>query len=103
MTADEYFAGTNAAPKLISLAEGFTPAAPKEFVVSAAAEVSSPAVPASNTMSDKEYQDGYHALSKENEALKSRVRDLEAQVQDLLAKSEQQGVADGLSNLSIKD
>ncbi|KAI9008575.1 hypothetical protein DFJ74DRAFT_687932 [Hyaloraphidium curvatum] len=96
LTADEYFAGKNAPPKLISLAEGFKPQAPKEFVVAAAAaaEHAPPPAAGGRTMSEKEFQDGYYALLKENEQLKARIRDLETSNANLVEKS--------LSQMSLK-
>ena len=39
-------------------------------------------------MSDKEYQDGYHALRKENEDLKSLVAQRDARIRQLEAQLE---------------
>jgi coronin-1B/1C/6 len=89
MTADEYFSGKNAAPKLISLAEGYKPPAPKEFVVSAAAAADSPPTTpgATKALSDKEVQDlkaSYGTLLEENKMLKARVTELERENQKMV-------------------
>lgn len=85
MTIDEFFSGKNADPKLISLETTFVPGV-KEFVTSG----SPPTEPADNKVptSDKEYQEAYHVLRKENEDLKgivatrdAKIRALEAQLQ----------------------
>lgn len=104
LTTDDYFAGKNAAPKLISLADGFKPATPKEFVVSAAAAVEqAPSVtPAGKVMSDKEYQEGYWSLSKENEQLKARVRELESRMRELEA-SNQKMVEERFAAMNVKN
>ncbi len=84
LNIDEFFSGKNADPKLISLETTFVPAV-KEFVTS----ITPPAEPADNKAptSDKEYQEAYHVLRKENDDLKgilatrdAKIRALEAQL-----------------------
>ncbi|KAI8816914.1 uncharacterized protein EV422DRAFT_543554 [Fimicolochytrium jonesii] len=88
LTADEFFSGKTSPPKLISLETGFAAATTaKEFVTTAKpVEAVNEKVPTT----EKEYQDAYHALRKENEDLKNqisnrdaRIRQLEAQVESL--------------------
>ncbi|KAL2912462.1 Coronin-like protein crn1 [Polyrhizophydium stewartii] len=91
MSAADWLAGKTQAPKLINLEKGFVPAAPKEFVTSAPASVDPTPTTGAPPMTEKEYQDAYHSLRKENDELKSvlaqrdaRVRQLEAQLEGLL-------------------
>lgn len=72
---------------MIDLEHGFTPVAIKEFVTSAAAVEAATAAGPSN---EKEYQDAYHLLRKENEELKGVVaaRDVRVrQLESLLASA----------------
>ncbi|KAJ3048671.1 Coronin-2B, partial [Rhizophlyctis rosea] len=91
LTIDEFFAGKTAGPKLISLESGFTAAPAKEFVTSAPPpeekETKGPST-------EKEYQEAYHTLRKENDDLKNqvsqkdvRIRQLEAQLEGLLKEN----------------
>ncbi|KXS15157.1 DUF1900-domain-containing protein [Gonapodya prolifera JEL478] len=93
LTAEKWFAGKDAQPKRISLANGFVAAAPKEFLVSPAAKEAQSVTPelersgGKPPMTEKDYQEAYHALRKENEKLRNeleqskvRVRQLEAQL-----------------------
>lgn len=91
LTIDEFFSGKNADPKLISLETTFVPAV-KEFVTSG----SPPPEPSDNKTpaTEKEYQDAYHVLRKENDDLKgilatrdAKIRALEAQL-SLLSTSD---------------
>ncbi|KAJ3186604.1 Coronin-2B [Gaertneriomyces sp. JEL0708] len=91
LTVDEFFQGKTADPKLISLEGGFTATAvAKEFVTSGpAVEATTEKLP----QTDKEYQEAYHALRKENEDLKNqvtsrdlRIRQLEGQLESLSKK-----------------
>jgi len=91
LTIDEFFAGKTAPPKLISLETGFTAAAAKEFVTTAAPPE---AIDVHGPKSEKEYQDAYHRLNKENDDLKNqvsqrdvRIRQLEAQLETLMKES----------------
>jgi coronin-1B/1C/6 len=52
ISTKDWLSGTTRGPKLISLEKGFVPVAPKEFVTSAPAEASEPAVPAQLTDKD---------------------------------------------------
>ncbi|KAJ3342579.1 Coronin-like protein crn1 [Gonapodya sp. JEL0774] len=92
LTSDKWFAGKDAPATKISLANGFVATVPKEFTVSAAAQQVSHEQELSSSggkpaMTEKDYQDAYHALRKENEKLRNeleqskvRVRQLEAQL-----------------------
>ncbi|KND02664.1 uncharacterized protein SPPG_01749 [Spizellomyces punctatus DAOM BR117] len=90
LTVDEFFAGKTAQPKLISLETGFTAAPAKEFVTTApVVEAGAEKLPST----EKEYQDAYHTLRKDNDDLKNqlsqrdaRIRQLEAQLEGLLKK-----------------
>ncbi|KAJ3319789.1 Coronin-2B [Boothiomyces sp. JEL0866] len=86
LTAAEWLSGKTAGPKLISLESGFVPPAPKEFVTTGAATVT-PVGTAPPPLNEKEFQEQYQVLKKENEELKSvitqrdiRIRQLEAQL-----------------------
>ncbi|KAJ3288432.1 Coronin-2B [Borealophlyctis nickersoniae] len=88
LTVDEYFAGKTKEPKLMSLESGFTASGPKEFVTSAPPpEV----IDVKGPTTEKEYQDAYHSLRKENDDLKNqvsqrdvRIRQLEAQLETMM-------------------
>ncbi|KAG0049454.1 Coronin-like protein crn1 [Gryganskiella cystojenkinii] len=93
LTADAWFGGETAGPKLISLERGFTATAKKEFVSSAAAQVAEEYV--APPKSDKDYQEAYHKLRLENEDLKNqmaqrdvKIRLLEVQLEQLTARNE---------------
>lgn len=90
MSADEWLGGKTAKPKLVSLENGFVPpTAKKEFKSDAPANVDSGmAVPTS----EKEYQDAYHKLRKENDKMKNeisqkdvKIRQLEVQLENMKA------------------
>ncbi|KAF9896736.1 Coronin-like protein crn1, partial [Lobosporangium transversale] len=90
LTADAWFGGETANPKLISLEKGFTSSVKKEFVASAAAQAAETIVAAPKT--DKDYQEAYHKLRQENEDLKNqlaqkdvKIRLLEVQLDQLTA------------------
>lgn len=85
LSATEFFGGKTADPKLISLESGFVASGPKEFVTTGTppSEIPELKVP----VTDKDYQDAYHILRKENDDLKnvlaqrdSKIRALEAQL-----------------------
>ncbi|KAJ3127958.1 Coronin-like protein crn1 [Nowakowskiella sp. JEL0407] len=87
LSADEFWAGQTKPPKLISLENGYVASATvtKEFVTTAMEVVKETNV---GPVTEKEYQDAYHALRKENEELKHtiatrdiRIRQLEAQLE----------------------
>ncbi|KAJ3091357.1 Coronin-like protein crn1 [Quaeritorhiza haematococci] len=88
LSADDFFAGKTLPPKLISLEKGFTASGPKDFVTTAPA----PQEPEQKVpQNEKEYQDAYHALKKENDELKNhltqrdvRIRQLEAQLEAMM-------------------
>ncbi|KAI9357008.1 hypothetical protein DFJ73DRAFT_821808 [Zopfochytrium polystomum] len=89
LTADQYFAGKTAPPKLISLENGFVAAATaKEFVTSAPAPVDVGVAAVRGPQTEKEYQDAYHALRKENEDLKNQVSQRDAKIRQLEAQLE---------------
>jgi coronin-1B/1C/6 len=92
LTSEQWFSGKNADPKLISLEKGFQASERKEFVTEAVVtnEVRDPL---KNPQSEKEYQDAFHALRKENDALKNelaqkdvRLRQLEMQLESMNVK-----------------
>ena len=92
LTADAWFGGETAGPKLISLEKGFT-ATTKEFVSSAAAQVAEEY--AAPPKSEKDYQEAYHKLRLENEDLKNqmaqrdvKIRLLEVQLEQLTARND---------------
>lgn len=95
MSADAWFGGESAEPKLISLEKGFTASAKKEFVVSSAAAHAGEEHVVAPPKSDKDYQEAYHKLRQENEDLKNqmaqrdvKIRLLEVQLEQLTAHSE---------------
>ncbi|EIE89695.1 hypothetical protein RO3G_14406 [Rhizopus delemar RA 99-880] len=71
LTADEWFEGKDADPKLVDLEAGFTAKAKKEFVPTAAPV--------------EEYQEAYHEARKENEELKGQLsqRDVKIRVLEI--------------------
>ena len=90
MSAQEWLAGKTAAPKLVSLEKGFVAAAPKEFVTTAEVPTASSA---KQPMTEKDYQESYHQMKKENDELQgqvasrdARIRQLEAQIAALETK-----------------
>jgi hypothetical protein len=67
LSAEEWFSGKNAEPKMIDLKDGFVAAAPKAFTISAPPTPAEPvAVKPGN---EKEWQDALNASKRENEAL----------------------------------
>ena len=91
LTIEEFLSGKNADPILISLETAFVPGI-KEFVTSGTppSETADTKAP----VTDKEYQEAYHSLRKENEDLKgilatrdAKIRALEAQL-SLLSTSD---------------
>ncbi|KAJ3058457.1 Coronin-2B [Podochytrium sp. JEL0797] len=95
LTSDEFFAGKNADPKLISLEQGFVPSASAAaFVTSGTVDMgaTSPGrISGSRTpvLSEKEMQDTVNSLRKENDELKSQVSNKEARIRQLEALLEQ--------------
>ncbi|KAJ3144168.1 Coronin-2B, partial [Irineochytrium annulatum] len=93
LKCEEFFKGKTAAPKLVSL-EGFVAAtAVREFVTSAPAPTDVGLAAVKGPSTEKEYQDAYHSLRKENDDLKNQVsvrdakiRQLEAQLESLSAR-----------------
>ncbi|RKO98967.1 hypothetical protein CXG81DRAFT_15211 [Caulochytrium protostelioides] len=83
LTADAFFAGETATPHLISLEKGFTPLA-REFTTSAPPPVEHAEGKGPST--EKEYQDAYHALRRENEDLKNTIAQREARIRQLEAQ-----------------
>ncbi|KAG0748826.1 hypothetical protein G6F62_000764 [Rhizopus arrhizus] len=84
LTADEWFEGKDADPKLVDLEAGFIAKAKKEFVPTAApvekikSEMSSP-------VKEKNYQEAYHEARKENDELKGQLsqRDVKIRVLEI--------------------
>ncbi|KAI8591374.1 hypothetical protein BDZ88DRAFT_411257 [Geranomyces variabilis] len=89
LSVDEFFAGKTAPPKLISLETGFTAAPAKEFVTSGPAVDATADIKLPQT--EKEYQDAYHSLRKENEDLKNQVSNRDARIRQLEAQVESLG------------
>ncbi|KAG0267354.1 Coronin-like protein crn1 [Mortierella polycephala] len=87
LTADAWFEGESANPKLISLEKGFTATAKKEFVASVAAQAAEDIVTAPK--SDKDYQEAYHKLRQENEDLKNQVAQKDVKIRLLEVQLEQ--------------
>ncbi|KAF9178696.1 Coronin-like protein crn1 [Haplosporangium sp. Z 767] len=87
LTADAWFGGETANPKLISLEKGFTATAKKEFVASVAAQAAEDIVTAPK--SDKDYQEAYHKLRQENEDLKNQVAQKDVKIRLLEVQLEQ--------------
>ncbi|KAF9977887.1 Coronin-like protein crn1 [Actinomortierella ambigua] len=87
LTADAWFAGETADPKLLSLEKGFTAAPKKEFVASAQAQVAEE-VPV-QLKSDKDYQEAYHKLRQENEDLKNQLAQKDVKIRLLEVQLEQ--------------
>ena len=103
MTSEEWIGGKECnGPELISLETGFVPPLRRDFTTSATPSQRSSAIvsssyPGSRTPSilsapgnEKEYQDAYHSLRKENDDLKSilvqrdiKIRQLESQLEAL--------------------
>ncbi|KAF9581870.1 Coronin-like protein crn1 [Lunasporangiospora selenospora] len=88
LTADEFFAGEVANPKLISLEKGFTASTKKEFVASAPAQAAEEAV-VTAPKSDKDYQEAYHKLRQENEDLKNQIAQKDVKIRLLEVQLEQ--------------
>ncbi|KAF9980614.1 Coronin-like protein crn1 [Modicella reniformis] len=87
LTADAWFDGEDANPKLISLEKGFIAPAKKEFVASAAAQAAETIVVAPK--SDKDYQEAYHKLRQENEDLKNQLAQKDVKIRLLEVQLEQ--------------
>jgi coronin-1B/1C/6 len=82
LTVAEFFNGVTRPPTLISLEHGFEASVPKAFSTNAPAPVAEEKGP----QSDKEYQDAYHTLRRENEDLKNAVSMREARIVQLEAQ-----------------
>lgn len=92
MTSAEWFEGNNAKPKLVSLEKGFQASAKKDFVTEAPVASNEARDPLKNPANEREYQDAFHSLRKENDGLKNelaqkdvRIRQLELQLENLLS------------------
>ncbi|CEP12573.1 hypothetical protein [Parasitella parasitica] len=124
LTADEWFEGKNAEPKLIDLEVGFTAKEKKEFTPSTTVEEVKPDTASASSESasansvEKSAQDQLKELSKENEELKSlitqkdtKIRVLEIEVDKLrtelaeltLAKKNEELRAERLEELPHSD
>ncbi|KAI9203530.1 uncharacterized protein BJ171DRAFT_509889 [Polychytrium aggregatum] len=84
LTADEFFAGKTAPPKLISLEHGFQPIAIKEFVTSAPAPAPEQGI--RTPQNEREYHEAYNHLRRENEELKNSLASKEARIRQLEAQ-----------------
>ncbi|KAJ3384770.1 Coronin-2B [Entophlyctis sp. JEL0112] len=92
LTADEFFSGKDANPKLISLEKGFVPSvSATAFVTTGTVEIASPGRTSSapTALSEKELQDVVSQLRKENEELKTQVNSKDARIRQLEAQLEQ--------------
>ncbi|KAF9922096.1 Coronin-like protein crn1 [Linnemannia zychae] len=87
LTADAWFAGETADPKLVSLEKGFTASVKKEFVASVAAQAAEDIVAPLKT--DKDYQEAYHKLRQENEDLKNQIAQKDVKIRLLEVQLEQ--------------
>ncbi|KAJ3013030.1 Coronin-2B [Thoreauomyces humboldtii] len=81
----DFFNGKSAPPKLISLETGFTAPPTREFVTAA---VVADATTEKAPQTEKEYQDAYHTLRKENDDLKNQVSNRDARIRQLEAQVE---------------
>ncbi|KAF9542036.1 Coronin-like protein crn1 [Mortierella hygrophila] len=87
LTADAWFGGETADPKLFSLEKGFTASVKKEFVASVAAQAAEDIVaPLKN---DKDYQEAYHKLRQENDDLKNQIAQKDVKIRLLEVQLEQ--------------
>jgi coronin-1B/1C/6 len=78
LTAEEYFGGKTKGPILISLEKGFVPAV-REFTSTVQEEVNEEKLPSN----EKEYQEAYHKLRKENDKLKNEVAQKDVKIRQL--------------------
>ncbi|CAO0791102.1 unnamed protein product [Mucor circinelloides] len=89
LTADEWFEGKNANPKLIDLEAGFTAKAKKEFTPSAPVEEVKPDTASASSGSvsanagEKNVEDQLKDINKENEELKSLVAQKDTKIRVL--------------------
>lgn len=90
LTADEWFEGKNADPKLIDLEAGFTAKGKKEFTPSAPVDEpekkpSEPATPSSpkSNEADVDYQTTLKEVEKQNEELKSQLTEKDTKIRSL--------------------
>jgi coronin-1B/1C/6 len=105
LTADEWFGGKSAKPKIIDLEAGFTVKKKKDFVaVAPAAEDNTEKKVPKN---EKEYQEAYHELRRMNEDLKgvvsqreTRIRVLEVELEKLKGQVDQLKITSSESPLS---
>lgn len=82
LSADEWLQGKNSKPILINLEKGFVATIKKDFVTDAV--VSNDARdPLKNPGSEKEYQEAFHALRKEHDALKNELAQKEVRIRQL--------------------
>ncbi|CAO3577891.1 unnamed protein product [Absidia cylindrospora] len=87
LTADEWFQGKDANPKLVDLEAGFTVKTKKEFTPTAQVEEISEAKTV-DPMNDKDYQAAYHELRKENDDLKNSLSQREIKIRVLESELE---------------
>ncbi|KAI7850850.1 hypothetical protein BDC45DRAFT_517296 [Circinella umbellata] len=85
LTAEEWFSGKNADPKKIDLSQGFQAKEKQEFTPSAPAEETEAPPAAAPPKNEKDYQEAYHELRKENDELKNTVsqRDVKIRVLEI--------------------
>ncbi len=77
-TAEEFFNGTTKPPKMISLEKGFKPVV-REFISEVQEQEQDEKLPTT----DKEYQEAYHKLRKENDKLKNEVAQRDVKIRQL--------------------
>ncbi|KAK9718480.1 Coronin-like protein crn1 [Basidiobolus ranarum] len=80
LTADEFFEGKSASPKLVSLETGFVAKSKKAFVSSAPQQAPEEVIHPTN---EKEYQDAYHKLRQENENFKNQIAQKDIKIRQL--------------------
>lgn len=90
LTAEQWLKGKTSNPILISLEKGFQPAARKEFVPDGTNAAASDAKvdPLKFPQTEKEYQEAFHHLRKENENLKNELAQKEVRIRQLEMQSE---------------
>jgi coronin-1B/1C/6 len=80
LSAADFWAGKNAEPKRVSLANGFTPGVRKDINFSAARIEDEKST---EPKSDKEFRDAYYKLKKENEDLLNKLALKDVQIRQL--------------------
>lgn len=97
LTADEWFEGKNANPKTIDLSAGYKPKEKQEFKVTQQPEAQAASSGTSTPKNEKDYQEAYHELRKENDELKNalsqrdvKIRVLEIELQKLKTDAAEQ-------------